>query len=164
MTTLTADPDLSDEVEDETQAPGEATKLPGPLRAIRRYCVWCVSGQMGEVRECPSVKCALHRFRFGRSEAGVSRLRAIRAKCLDCSGHFQPEVKGCAFEGQCDLWPYRMGRNPSLAGKGGAGNIARLQKCPDLLASVPARRVSEDCGTESTKDTIPANVDEKRGV
>jgi len=36
-------------------------------------------------------------------------LKAIRAKCINCSG-FQPkEVKECPVK-SCALWPFRMGR------------------------------------------------------
>lgn len=36
-------------------------------------------------------------------------LKAIRAKCIDCSGHQVKEVKRCPVI-HCALWPYRMGR------------------------------------------------------
>jgi hypothetical protein len=35
------------------------------FRAIRSYCLWCC-GQRDEVRQCPSVKCSLWEFRFGK--------------------------------------------------------------------------------------------------
>lgn len=39
-----------------------------------------------------------------------SPIRAIRAKCLDCSGGNASEVRKCpAFD--CALWPFRMGTN-----------------------------------------------------
>ena len=38
-------------------------------------------------------------------------LRAIRRKCLDCSGGSTLEVKECVMD-QCALWPFRFGRNP----------------------------------------------------
>ena len=41
----------------------------------------------------------------------TSPIKAIRAKCLDCSGHNAAEVRKCpAYD--CALWPYRMGSNP----------------------------------------------------
>ena len=37
--------------------------------------------------------------------------RAIRAKCIDCSGGNPTEARKCvAFK--CPLWPFRMGKNP----------------------------------------------------
>ena len=35
--------------------------------------------------------------------------RAIRAKCVDCSGGSRTEVRECAATG-CALWPCRLGR------------------------------------------------------
>ena len=46
--------------------------------------------------------------------AGLERrvgLKAIRAKCLDCCGHIQSEVRKCVSI-DCPLWPLRMGTNP----------------------------------------------------
>jgi hypothetical protein len=40
-----------------------------------------------------------------------SPIKAIRAKCLDCSGGSEGEARKCvAFN--CALWPLRMGVNP----------------------------------------------------
>jgi hypothetical protein len=41
----------------------------------------------------------------------VPVLRAIRAKCLDCSGGSHAEVADCLVK-TCALYPFRMGRNP----------------------------------------------------
>jgi hypothetical protein len=38
-------------------------------------------------------------------------LRAIRQKCLDCSCYQPSEVRDCKLI-TCDLWPYRLGRDP----------------------------------------------------
>ena len=38
----------------------------------------------------------------------ISRSRAIRLKCLDCSAQQQSEVKRCPCT-DCPLWRYRMG-------------------------------------------------------
>lgn len=47
-----------------------------------------------------------------------SPLKAIRAKCVDCSGGNMAEARKCVAV-TCPLWPMRMGRNP-FYGKGGA--------------------------------------------
>ena len=39
-----------------------------------------------------------------------SPLKAIRAKCLDCTCGQASEVKNCQIE-RCPLWPYRMGKS-----------------------------------------------------
>jgi hypothetical protein len=38
-------------------------------------------------------------------------LKAIRVKCLDCSGGLQSEVRDCLVR-NCALYPFRMGTNP----------------------------------------------------
>lgn len=40
-----------------------------------------------------------------------SPIKAIRAKCLDCSGGNEAEVRKCVAI-TCPLWSFRMGRNP----------------------------------------------------
>jgi hypothetical protein len=42
----------------------------------------------------------------------LSPLKAIRRKCLECSGGSFSEVRICAIS-DCPLWPYRIGRRPS---------------------------------------------------
>ena len=44
-------------------------------------------------------------------------LKAIRAKCLDCSCDSYKEVTLCGIS-DCPLYPYRFGRNPSRKGIG----------------------------------------------
>ena len=38
-------------------------------------------------------------------------LKAIRAKCLDCSGGSRAEVEDCLVR-SCPLYPFRLGKNP----------------------------------------------------
>ena len=38
-----------------------------PVKAIREFCLDCCGGQREEVKLCPSERCALHAFRFGRN-------------------------------------------------------------------------------------------------
>jgi hypothetical protein len=45
-----------------------------------------------------------------------SPIKAIRAKCKDCCGGNEAEVRKCTAIG-CALWPFRMGVNP-FYGKG----------------------------------------------
>ena len=48
------------------------------------------------------------------SATGLDRivgLKAIRVKCLDCSGYSPAEVRKCVAV-DCVLWPLRMGANP----------------------------------------------------
>lgn len=40
-----------------------------------------------------------------------SPLKAIRKKCIECSGGSYKEVRLCPCD-DCPLWPYRFGRKP----------------------------------------------------
>src|SRR5687767_3818149 len=40
-----------------------------------------------------------------------SPIRAIRSKCLDCSGGVTSEIRKCVAV-DCALWPFRTGSNP----------------------------------------------------
>jgi hypothetical protein len=44
-------------------------------------------------------------------------LKAIRAKCIDCSGGSLAEVRHCHLT-KCPLHPYRMGENPFAKSRG----------------------------------------------
>ena len=41
----------------------------------------------------------------------LTPVKAIRAKCLDCSNGQQKEVRECSIK-KCPLYPYRMGKRP----------------------------------------------------
>ena len=43
-------------------------------------------------------------------------VKAIRKKCIDCSGGSLKEVRLCQVT-ECELYPFRMGRNPNYKGK-----------------------------------------------
>ena len=45
----------------------------------------------------------------------LTMIKAIRAKCLDCSGYQPKEIRLCTLT-DCSLWPYRMVHKP----KGGS--------------------------------------------
>ena len=47
----------------------------------------------------------------------LTPLKAIRAKCLDCSVYQPKEVKLCPAD-DCDLYRYRFGKNPNRKGLG----------------------------------------------
>ena len=44
-----------------------------PVKAIREFCLNCVGGVSSEVKLCPSTKCALHPFRFGKNPYRAKR-------------------------------------------------------------------------------------------
>lgn len=45
-------------------------------------------------------------------------LKAVRGFCVDCMGDQPSQVRKCTSVG-CDLWPYRLGKNPFTNRKGG---------------------------------------------
>jgi hypothetical protein len=102
-----------------------------PLKAIRKHCVdGCCCGQANEVRLCSATKCALWPYRFGRGPAEkptLTPLKAIRAKCLDCSAGSLASVRDC-WDTECVLYFYREGKNPHLRGKRGKGNGEALRR------------------------------------
>ena len=44
-------------------------------------------------------------------EERIPVLKAVRLKCLDCSGFSSNEVKLCPVK-KCTLYPYRFGKDP----------------------------------------------------
>ena len=52
-------------------------------------------------------------------------IKAIRAKCLDCSGDSCHEVRLCPIPG-CSLYPYRLGKIPNRT----ARTVTEFQKFP----------------------------------
>jgi hypothetical protein len=52
----------------------------------------------------------------------LAAIRAIRAKCVDCSGGSSAEARKCTAIG-CALWPYRMETNPRRAGLGNPAGL-----------------------------------------
>jgi hypothetical protein len=60
-------------------------------------------------------------------------IRAIRAKCLDCSGGNAAEVRKCTAVG-CALWPFRMSHNP-FHGKTSEVEAEEAEEGPNVAAS-----------------------------
>jgi hypothetical protein len=107
---------------------------------VIKHCLWCCNGSFNEVRLCSATRCPLWPFRHGhrpkvdekdavatlqpypleREQIGPSPtgLKAIRRRCLDCSGNSAEEVKVCKFgpehSAPCSLYPYRLGKNPNF--------------------------------------------------
>ena len=53
------------------------------LKAIRKYCLWCMNGQANEIQLCPSMDCPLYQYRFGKNPArkgigGKGNLEALK--------------------------------------------------------------------------------------
>jgi hypothetical protein len=120
-------------------SPAPRTAALPPLQAIRQKCLWCCEGSAHEVALCPAKACSSWAFRLGHkpndeliAEQGETRLyplewpmtarefhagrhsplKAIKRKCLDCSGASKSEVRDCALN-DCALHPFRQGKNPN---------------------------------------------------
>lgn len=50
------------------------------------------------------------------AEKKPTAIRAIRKKCIDCSGGSRDEVKKCELQ-DCPLHPFRLGKNPNITGR-----------------------------------------------
>jgi hypothetical protein len=48
----------------------------------------------------------------------LTPIKAIRAKCLECSNYHPKEVRNCEIT-DCPIYPYRFGKNPNRKGIGG---------------------------------------------
>lgn len=87
-----------------------------PLQAIKQYCRNCSGDQ--KPKDCPSTDCILYSWRLGKKPKGSdisswarTTVKAIRERCLDCTGQEPESVKNCKHP-RCPLKPFRMGRNP----------------------------------------------------
>lgn len=66
----------------------------------------------------------------------LTRVKAIRARCLDCSDG-QADVRACPFP-ECPLYHYRMGRKGAGAGK--IPSIAIRDYCTECCNGQPRER------------------------
>ena len=93
-----------------------------PLKAVRKYCLWCCNDQFNVIELCTVKTCSLYPLRFGKKPKNtrIRVLKSIKLRCFDCSGFNKAEVKRCDFNGKndelCDLYSFRLGRNPNLKG------------------------------------------------
>lgn len=81
-------------------------------KSILAYCRWCTNGMADERINCPITTCPLYNMRLGTRPLGNHPLKAIRAKCLDCSSSLD-SVRNCK-ETDCNLYPFRMGKKLKL--------------------------------------------------
>lgn len=51
----------------------------------------------------------------------LTPIKAIRAKCLDCSNNQYTEVERCPVT-KCSLYPYRLGHRPGWEKRNAKGN------------------------------------------
>ena len=73
-------------------------------------------------------------------------LKALRLRCVDCSGGSVAEVWGCELV-QCPAWPFRMGKNPWRAPASDerrALSRATMLATRAVLAKKPGQRPGPD--------------------
>lgn len=116
------------------------TEILTPLKAVRKHCLWCCNDSSNEVALCPAKACPLWLYRRGHRPIAeelaqvaevplmhpqenqfsgedwcdrITPRKAIRARCLDCSGASYVEVTRCTFS-SCSLHPHRFGKRPDV--------------------------------------------------
>ena len=83
----------------------------------------------------------------------ITPLRAIRARCLECSGGSASEVRECPVLG-CPLYPYRDGHNPARRGIGGKCGFPA--KSPNSPRDFSRKTFSK--GSYTLEQDAPENV------
>ncbi len=84
----------------------------------------------------------------------LTPLKAIRAKCVDCSCGNMTEVNRCPPE-SCPLHPYRFGKNPNLSRKPSPAQLEALQKGRVAFLSVDKVHAPAGNLIPEGKDTTP---------
>ena len=92
-----------------------------PLETVKAYCAHCLGmpqHNADEIRDCQGDQsyvgpCPLFPYRMGRRIP----IRVFRAFCIDCMGGQPGLVKDCPAT-TCEVFPYRMGKNPAKQGQG----------------------------------------------
>lgn len=78
---------------------GRAKKGSGSkLKAIRKYCLYCMCGSSALVTECDgnegTVKCPLWEYRFGKNPKLAGKRRGVNNKGLEALKKYREEKKG----------------------------------------------------------------------
>ncbi len=146
-----------------------------PLHAVHGHCLWCCNEKASEVALCPARHCPLRLLRSGHRPTlveiehnadvtlhpserrttvgelhggGGAVLKAIRRRCLDCSGNSSGEVRSYKYD-TCPLHPFRWvrirtsGCRPSARPRCWSGlsneTPVAAKKCPQDRAFAAAR-------------------------
>ena len=113
----------------------ERKKHKTPSGTIWSYCHYCVQSRSdSKVENCTGhivfatgAPCPFYEYRMGRKRSSVKIMRRF---CLDCMGGNKAAVKECSTY-DCLIYPFRLGKNPMLTGKG---------KSPAEMAQIRALR------------------------
>jgi hypothetical protein len=90
-----------------------------PKEACRKFCTQCIGLKRfdsAEITGCQGDQaangdCPLFPFRLGNRIS----VKIFRHHCMYCMGQSRALVSDCETT-DCELWPYRMGKNPALTG------------------------------------------------
>lgn len=92
---------------------------------------------------------------------GLGPVRRIRSHCRKCQGG-RNAVRHCA-DTKCDLWPYRLGRNPARAGIGGKPSVRHLRTKLELESafSIKGKGVRDEkhADVADARDDAPQSRD-----
>ena len=129
-----------------------------PLQATRNHClIQCCKNLPAEVRVCDAEgQCPIWSLRFGRKPDGFTGnvLKTIKAQCRMCRCSDElggMKVKDCPNKG-CNLWSFRLGKNPSRKGIGG-GNAETLKKWR-------AEKAAESLTEREPDEDVPNDIQE----
>jgi hypothetical protein len=96
-----------------------------------------------------------HVYPIERKLAGASGLRAIRKRCIDCSGANDAEVRACAYGPDhavpCALHPFRAGTNPFLAPRSDEWQRAAAERLAALKRPGLPKSPSQNLGSASAQ-------------
>ena len=109
--------------------------ISSPLKSIRLHCLSCCLNQPSEVRYCGASGCNSHPLRMGKRVEGLNVLKTIREHCKQCGG-WEEKPRDCQVT-DCELFPFRCGKNPNRAGLG--GNPSNLIRKPPTKSSIQGR-------------------------
>jgi hypothetical protein len=97
--------------------------------------------------------------------APMSPLRALRLRCIDCSGGSANEVRFCTAV-RCPAWPFRMGRNPWRAPRSEA-QLAHIRTLASGMPRPAKKQPSLGAGKKFQRvpaTTLPDDLDATRNL
>ena len=111
----------------------------------------------------------------GSKKVEINRRKAVREKCLNCSGWSYAGVENCGFT-DCELFPFRMATGKQNAQKRHkskrdyclnccAGNRSEVARCPSTDCSLFAYRKSTiDHSIELKSNQKKGHIEQTKGT
>lgn len=84
-----------------------------PLKAIGKFCLFCMNGTRKKIKTCPSKLCEFYNYRFekNKNDPKKSALKTIKEFCKNCCNDKVKLIRKCK-ETSCSLYIFRLGKNP----------------------------------------------------